>query len=255
MPTLHSRLPRWTRAAALGLCLAAVPREAHATWSIIAVDRATGQVGIAAASCTNNVQGIGSVVPGKGVVVVQAMSNGAARTHGTTMLKEGATPDQIISAMREARFDPENQQYGVVLLATGQAPATYSGTLISGWSGARMADGVSVQGNILVSEEVVAAALSAFQRDAERPLPERLVAALAAGAAAGGDKRCGAQQATSAYVTVYNRDDADGAPYVHVAVYGVEKGKAPAVATLVTAFDRWRRDSARQRSTRLYFVP
>jgi acyl-CoA reductase-like NAD-dependent aldehyde dehydrogenase len=59
----------------------------------------------------------------------------------------------------------------------------------------------------------------------------------------------------SAYVTVYKRDDAEGAPYVHVAVYGIERGRQRAVAALVAAFDRWRRESSHQRSTRLYFIP
>ena len=95
----------------------------------------------------------------------------------------------------------------------------------------------------------------ARERQPARALAERLIDALAAGAAVGGDKRRGAQQATSAYVTVYNRTDGDGAPYVHVAVMGIEKGKQPAVATLVTAFERWRRESSHQRSTRLRFIP
>jgi hypothetical protein len=49
---------------------------AHATWSIIAVNRATGEVWISGASCTSHVSGIEQIVPGKGAVVVQAMSRG-----------------------------------------------------------------------------------------------------------------------------------------------------------------------------------
>jgi uncharacterized Ntn-hydrolase superfamily protein len=221
---------------------------------IVAVDRPTGQVGIVAASCTHNVQGIGTLVPGRGVVVVQAMSNSDARARGAELLRTGATPDDVVRGMRDPRFDPENQQYGVVVLAAGQASATYSGTQTAAWSGARTGDGVAVQGNILVSEGVVTAALAAFERESARPLAERLVAALAAGAA-GGDRRCGDQRATSAYVTVYNRDDGEGAPYVHVAAYGIARSGAPAVATVVAAFERWRRESMHQRSTRLYFIP
>jgi hypothetical protein len=83
---------------------------AHATWSIIAVNRATGEVGIAGASCTSHVSGIGEIVPGKGAVVVQAASNGEARKLGVKLLQEGATPAQIIEAMRNERFDPENRK-------------------------------------------------------------------------------------------------------------------------------------------------
>jgi uncharacterized Ntn-hydrolase superfamily protein len=53
--------------------------NALATWSIIIVDPGTGEIGIAGASCTKNCYGIGEIIPGKGAIIVQAMSNSRAR--------------------------------------------------------------------------------------------------------------------------------------------------------------------------------
>ena len=69
---------------------------AQATWSIIAVDHTTGEVGIAGASCSYRSQGIGRIIPGKGVVVVQAKSNKKARELGIKLLGDGVNPKQII---------------------------------------------------------------------------------------------------------------------------------------------------------------
>ncbi len=137
----------------------AAPVE-QGTWSIAAVDRSTGEVGIAGASCTYNVQGIGEVIPGIGVVVVQGMSSDEAREHGIKQLGDGASPSQVVAAMCDQRFDPANQQYAVVSLRPDHPAATFSGKLTDSWRGSATGDGVSVQGNSLVSEEVVKKALT-----------------------------------------------------------------------------------------------
>jgi uncharacterized Ntn-hydrolase superfamily protein len=241
-------------AVAAGVVLA-VAGPAKATWSIIAVDRATGEVGIAGASCTFNVQGIAKVVPGVGAVAVQAMSNSEAREHGLEMMRDGATPAEIIEAMRDERFDPENQQYAVVVLAEGVESAAYSGEETSPWRGVAAGDGVSVQGNILTDEAVVKDALAAFEKMKGKPLADRLVAAMQAGAKAGGDSRCGKQHARSAFVTVFKRDNKPNRPYLQVLVYGCEKGGTPAVARLVEEFQRWKDYGTKDTSTSLYVMP
>jgi hypothetical protein len=239
--------------AAVLLLVAVIPISA--TWSIIAVDRTTGQIGAAGASCTRNVQGIAAIVPGKGAVVVQAMSSNPARERGVALLREGATPEQILAAMRDPGFDPENQQYAVLIESPEHPPVTYSGERTTEWRGALTGDGVAVQGNILVGEQVLTAALQAFRAEPDKPLAERLAAALAAGAEAGGDRRCGEQRATSAFVTVYRPDDADGAPFLHLGVYGIGRGGEPAVARLVKELERLGPEALRQRSTRAYIIP
>src|SRR6188472_2176952 len=85
-----------------------------ATWSIILIDPNTREIGIAGASCSYNCQGIGEIIPGKGAVIVQAMSNNQAREKGLQMILSNASPQEIIQAMKDPMYDPEQQQYAVV---------------------------------------------------------------------------------------------------------------------------------------------
>lgn len=231
----------------------AVPTE-RGTWTIAAVDRETGQIGVAGASCTFNVKGVIQIVPGLGVVIVQGMSSDAAREYGIEQLRAGKSPAEIVAGMREERFDPENQQYAIVSLDSNHPPAAFTGELTGSWRGSATGAGVTVQGNSLVSEDVVNRTLATFQA-ARGSLAERLVLALAAGAEAGGDKRCGEQRARSAFVTVYNSDDTVPTAYFDLVVYGTEKGGEPAVAHLVEEFNHIFPRSKDRRSSKTYIIP
>ncbi len=210
--------------------------QSFATWSIIAVDRTTGEIGIAGASCTFDVSGIASIVPGRGAIVVQAQSSYFARMRGVDLMSENADILEILNAMRDDRFDPENQQYGVVVLDTNTKPLVYSGKEINAWSGEQIGEDFAVMGNILVGEVVVSAAYRAFQANRDKSLAERLMLALRAGEQAGGDSRCGDQYARSAFLMIYGpEDDA----ILKLAIQGLDKGGKPAVALLNNQFERW----------------
>src|SRR5919112_1617826 len=85
--------------------------HSYATWSIIVIDPKTKEIGIAGASCTYSVFGIGAIVPGKGAIVVQAMSNPLARLHGFRMIMDGVAPEAILEKIRHPDYDPQQQQY------------------------------------------------------------------------------------------------------------------------------------------------
>ncbi len=208
--------------------------NAHATWSVIAVDRATGEIGIAGASCTFDVQGIASIVPGKGAIVVQAASSYFARIKGVELMGGSATPEQIMVAMRDEQFEPEKQQYGVISLDGETVPLVYSGMLIKDWNGSKTAHDVAVLGNILVGEGVVKNAFDSFNNNRDQSLSGRLMLALSAGEQAGGDNRCGSQYARSAFISVYNPKD--GA-ILKFSVHGIEQGGQPAVGLLREQFE------------------
>jgi uncharacterized Ntn-hydrolase superfamily protein len=225
---------------------------AMATWSITAVDPKTKEVGIAAASCSDFVFGIAGVAPGKGVIVAQAMSNMAAKRVGVKMLLEGANAEAVITAITNPEFDSNFslQQYGVVALGFESKPATYTGADTEGWKGAAQGYGVSVQGNILTDAKVVTAALTAFEAASKNgpvSLADRLMAALEAGAANGGDNRCGAQKARSAFIIVAKPTDDISAPYLRINIPGQEEGGANPVKLLRQKFDKWRRSEAENR--------
>lgn len=123
--------------------------HAKATWSIIVIDPKTKEIGIAGASCTFSVYGIGGIIPGKGAVVVQAMSNKAARNKGLQMILADASPEEILKAISDPAFDPEEQQYGIVCLNNIDHPQTYTGSETTDDKGTVTSKGISVQGNTL----------------------------------------------------------------------------------------------------------
>lgn len=207
----------------------------YATWSIIAVDRTTGHIGIAGASCTFDVSGIASIIPGKGAIVVQAASSYFARMKGVDLMVANATVEEILEAMKNEEFQPERQQYGVISLAENSFPLVYSGSEIKDWNGSKTANDVAVLGNILVNKSVITSAFNSFNEANDRPFAERLMLALKAGEKVGGDKRCGAQAARSAFISVY---EPETKAIFKLAVQGLEKGGHPAVTLLEQKFDR-----------------
>lgn len=235
-----------TAAAALGLALAAAPPAARATWSIAAVDPATREVGVAGASCYPDVYVIGRVVPGRGAVAAQAIVDLAGRDLAAGQLAAGVRPEEILEQLTRRRFDAwylplhRLRQYGIAAL--GQPAASYTGAWTFSWAGAAQADGVTVQGNLLRGPEVVRDALAAFEAaGAGCALGERLVRALEAGAAAGGDRRCSAEQtALSAFLTVARPADPEPSPGVRLVIPNQEKGGANPVEQLRHEYDGWR---------------
>ncbi|MEO1484635.1 MAG: DUF1028 domain-containing protein [Bacteroidota bacterium] len=222
--------------ALLVLCTTFFTTQCYATWSIIAVDRKTGEIGIVGASCTFDVSGIASIEPGIGAIVVQAASNYYARMEGVSLMENNGSAREILGAMMAERFGPEKQQYGVIILKEGSSPLVYSGAEISDWSGEMIGDDFAVMGNILVGEQVVKKAFDAFNQNRDKALAERLMLALKAGEEAGGDSRCGEQYARSAFLMVYQPKH--GA-IIKLAIQGIEAGKKPAVSLLNEQFNLW----------------
>jgi len=206
------------------LLISLMSLSSYATWSIIVIDPVTKQIGIAGASCTFSVYGIGGIIPGKGAIIVQAMSNKFAKYEGLRMMMADASPDSILQYLKDAKFDPEEQQYAIVCMNDINKPAVYTGKLTTPYKGALTAKGISVQGNTLSSDDelqvVLNAALKA-QHDS-LSLEEVLMRALEAGSQAGGDKRCGAQKASSAFLTVTKPNDSPDHPFLNLVVNGTE---------------------------------
>lgn len=193
-----------------------------ATWSIVAVDPATREVGAAAASCILAddfpIDRISELVPGTGAVVAQALGNVAARKAVADAIARGDSPATALSAVtapgadERLGFDLSRlRQYGAVTFESG--PVSFTGAWNGEWAGARAGEGASVQGNLLRGPAVADDALAAFEAAREACLAERLLAALEAGARAGGDRRCVPELgALTAFVAVAQPGDARGEP-------------------------------------------
>src|SRR6185437_6899449 len=101
--------------------------------------------------------------------------------------REGLSADEVVRHLTDADEGREHRQLGVVD-ATGRA-ATYTGSECLEWAGGAAGEGYAAQGNILVSEDTVAALAGTFEETAGQRLALRLLDALAAAQAAGGDRR------------------------------------------------------------------
>jgi uncharacterized Ntn-hydrolase superfamily protein len=157
------------------------------TFSIVALDPETGEMGIAVAS---RVPFVGHDVPwasaGTGAVATQAWVNQQYGPDGLALLAGGMTAEEVLAALVSADPDSAVRQLGIVDAFGGSASFTGSGT--SYWAGGVTGPGYAIQGNILVSGDVVADMEAAFLAT-EGPLARRLLEALKAGDATGGDSR------------------------------------------------------------------
>jgi uncharacterized Ntn-hydrolase superfamily protein len=157
------------------------------TFSIAAADPERGDWGVAVAS---RFPAVGAVVPwaraGVGAVATQSWANTSFGPHGLELMAAGVPAEEALRRLVEADEGREDRQVGLVD-ASG-AGATFTGTKCMPWAGGIIGDGFACQGNILVGEEVVSAMASAFEREGG-DLVDRLLAALIAGDAAGGDRR------------------------------------------------------------------
>ncbi|HET6167157.1 MAG TPA: DUF1028 domain-containing protein [Marmoricola sp.] len=134
---------------------------------------------------------VGNAVPaavaGVGAVATQADANVAWKGIGLSLLDEGATAEVAVQRMLEEDEKRDHRQLGIVDSDGGSA--THTGPSCLDWAGGIAEDGVAIQGNILTGPEVVEAMKQAWDASADQPLARRLLAALAAGDAAGGDRR------------------------------------------------------------------
>jgi hypothetical protein len=269
------------RLALLLLSVLVLPVPAFATWSVVAVDQATGRVVIASATCVNgdddflkNIQAV--VVPGKGVAACQAAVDG---THKNQMLvfqelQKGTDPKQIVEMLSA---DPayQTRQFGIVDLQ-GRA-AGHSG-LSNGYVSQDIHGQVpgtsifySIQGNILRPGSVVPNAVQAFLH-ANGAITDRVMAAMEAADGSGGDSRCTCppwptdgskpkipcdeKTAHVAYILMAEKGDTNGdshnngtyAMYINVSQpapdhpHGIKEGEnLNPVKTLRMRYDAWRK--------------
>ncbi|MGI9240165.1 MAG: DUF1028 domain-containing protein [Verrucomicrobiales bacterium] len=175
--------------ATLVLAARAADEPPVATFSIVAVDPETGEVGVAVQS---KFLAVGSVVPwakaGVGAVATQAWANTSYGPEGLRLLEAGESAEAAIEKMTTADGRKESRQVAVIS-ADGKA-ANFTGADCLEWAGGIIGKNFSVQGNILEGRAVVEAMAESFRSSAGKsPLSERLIDALRAGQEAGGDKR------------------------------------------------------------------
>lgn len=158
------------------------------TWSVIARDETTGHIGIAVATCAF---AAGARVPfvatGVGAIASQAFINPFYGYRGLELLRAGASAEDVIRIVTTA--DEGRGQRQVHVMDRAGRFAAFTGTECVPWCGHLIGDTFSVAGNMLAGEDVIQETARAFSASSGLPLARRLLAALKAGEAAGGDKR------------------------------------------------------------------
>jgi len=265
---------------AVALVVASAP-PALATWSVIAIDRGTGEVVIASATCVPQARFAGFpardlmdvqaiVVPGRAVAAAQAGVDRSRRNQTLIYdeLTKGSSPTEILERLAE---DPEFERRQFAIVDRDGRGAGHSGR-----ENRAVAQHVvrhltvvpisfAVQGNILASDAVVRDAVAAFE-EATGSLADRVMAAMEAADRSGGDRRCTCDteprpqapcETKTAHVAYILRADATDAPgssfndghysmYLSVTDEDITPGEdANPVKTLRMRYDAWRADHAR----------
>ena len=158
------------------------------TYSIVARDPKTGQLGVAVQS---HYFSVGSVVTwaraGVGAVATQAMAEVSYGPLGLELMASGSSAGEALE--RLLRRDKKRETRQVAMVDSKGRVAAHTGAQCIPFAGNAFGDGYSCQGNIMRSKKVWTAMGGAYEKNADIPLPERLVAALEAGERAGGDAR------------------------------------------------------------------
>lgn len=219
--------------------------EANATYSIVAVDQSTNQVGGAGTSCVGrlDVHVIYGSVESVGVVHAQARLNQQGRNRAVQRLMEGRTAQEILDEITAPSFDrlAAQRQYGIATLNDGTAAFTGNGTGDHASHRTGMVDSFTyaTQGNILTSRAVIDQTSDAFEASG-CDLADRLMLALEAGALNGeGDSRCTPNgiPSDSAFIEVDRPGEAEGS---WLLLRVVDTAPANPVTLLRAEYDQWR---------------
>ncbi|MSO51019.1 MAG: DUF1028 domain-containing protein [Acidobacteria bacterium] len=196
----------------------------YSTFSLCAIDPTTGQSG---AGVTTRVPFVGRAVPhvraGIGAVCTQASTMVEYGPRGLDLLAKGVEPQTALSQLLANDEQRESRQLALIDMK-GRA-AAHTGKQNGNWAGSRQGLNYTVQANIMVGPEVVEAVATTFEASAGTgmPLAERMILAMAAGQAKGGDRRWGNLQSAAIKIADPN-DPGRGGDHITLAI---EVGEHP----------------------------
>ena len=218
------------------------------TFSIVAVDFVTGEVGSAGASCVDldqaelpNDDFLGQLIPNVGAINTQAYYILANQTNATNRMNLGETPNQIISWLvaNDVESQPQFRQYGIAAIINGSPEAAaHTGASTDNYKNHIVGSYYSIQGNILLGQEVLDSMESRFLNESG-DLACKLMAALQGANMIGADTRCSSNGTSSlfAFVKVAQPTDVFGNPSFNVSVRTANNSGVEPIDSLQTKFD------------------
>ncbi len=236
-------------------CILSFGLAAQDTFSIVAVDSVTGEVGSAGASCLqapNPPTGcliISDVIPGLGAIYTQAQwdPNNQAYAH-QMLVDEHRTPQAVIDQLinDDAANNPGIRQYGIAAFDSAGRPKTaaYTGAACLDYKNHILGTCYSIQGNILLGQQILDSIESRFLHT-NGTLSDKLMAALQGANLPGADTRCIAEgvPSQSSFIRVAKPTDSDTSLYLNLVVKSRPYGMSP-VDSLQTLYDEWKANLA-----------
>ncbi|MCX6269868.1 MAG: DUF1028 domain-containing protein [Bacteroidetes bacterium] len=199
---------------------------AQDTFSIVAIDSTTGEIGSAGASCVgftgtypHGAQIISDVIPGIGAIHTQAAWLAANQQNAHARMMAGDTPQQIIDWLvaNDVQANPLTRQYGIVGYSNGHLhAASYTGSNCNNFKNDTSNLFYSIQGNILLGQQVIDSIQARFL-NTPGPLTDRLMAALQGAKMIGADTRCASPyqaSSMSSFIRVAKPTDTPGNFYL-----------------------------------------
>ena len=180
------------------------------TFSIVAVDPETNEVGSAGASCIAGSIIISDMHPGIGAIHTQSYWLASNQANASELMSLGASPDEIIDYLinNDVQNNPSIRQYGVIDLVDGGRSAAFTGDGCFDYKNHILGDTYSIQGNILLGQDILDQMESGFI-NTTGSLSDKLMAALQGANVPGADTRCldDGISSLSAFIRVANPND------------------------------------------------
>lgn len=221
---------------------------AQDTFSIVAVDSVTGEVGSAGASCVDlftfavpSDHFLGQLIPGVGAINTQAYYLSGNQSNATNQMNLGQTPSQIIQWLvaNDIQGQPAIRQYGIAAMVNGSPEAAaHTGSSTDDYKNHIVGLNYAIQGNILLGQEVLDSMEARFLNE-EGDLACKLMAALQGANMVGADTRCASNGTSSlfAFVKVAQPTDTFGSPSFVASVRTHDNSGIEPIDSLQTKFD------------------
>lgn len=220
------------------------------TFSIVAVDTITKEVGSIGATCLSvDREGfealiISELIPGRGAIHTQSYWNGTNQYNAYSQLSSGASPSDVIDWLttHDVESNPGIRQYGIAAIDNkGQASAAgFTGNNCLNFKKHAVGPYYSIQGNILLGEYVIDSMESRFTK-AQGSLADRLMEGLKGALIAGADSRCLSEglSSRSSFLRVAKADDIDGLYKLDIHVPSIVDGRDP-IDSLESLYKEWK---------------
>ena len=211
------------------------------TFSIVAVDTITGEIGSAGASCIAGSFILSDVIEGIGAIHTQAYWNATNQQNAHNRMLEGLSPQEILDWLvaNDAQGNPTIRQYGIVDLTRNGESAAYTGVNCNNYKNHVIGPGYAIQGNILLGQIIIDTMQTTYL-NTQGSLADRLMATLQAAKISGADTRCAqyGKSSISGFVKVVRIGDG-GTPYLQIVVANTPISKDP-IDSLQTMFNNWK---------------